>query len=388
MNSYWKFVTRFRLRRELTLVLAVLVCSFAALWLPEELARFMYPRDDNDGHNKLVDDYRKTMVELLGGVLVVYALSLGRTHNRTAEKMLTVRQQALHLTREAQTTDRIIKAISQLSASDEQGRKQMEVRFGGIYALERIARESADDHWTIMEIFNAYIRQNAGSGAPAYARSKIDGDIQAILTVLGRRQHKLDRGCLDLSGAILPGAEIRNAHLEGIGLFGACLESAGLEESHLEGATLVGSNLQGAQLSDAYLEGARMARTNLNGVTAHRARLQRADIADASLRGAILEGAYLEKADLTRTRLDRAKLAGAHMEQAILADARLDQADLTRAHLHGANLIGVVDLTQEQLDAAYGDETTQLPAGLYRPRHWSEAWVRGPLASGKARLIS
>jgi uncharacterized protein YjbI with pentapeptide repeats len=388
MSGQKKFVTRFRLQRELALIVTVLVCGFTALWLPGEVAHIIYPGDDNDRHSKIADDYRKTLVELLGGVLAVYALSLGRTHNKVSEEMLVVRQKALGLTREAQTTDRMIKAISQLSASDDQGRKQMEVRFGGIYALERIARESSDDHWTIMEILSAYIRQNANSGATAYKRAKIDGDIQAILTVLGRRQHKLDSGCLDLSGTILPGAEIRSAHLEGINLIGACLESAGLEESHLEGATLMGSSLQNAQLADAYLEGAHMGEANLNGATAYRARLQRADIIDASLQEVILEGAHLERADLTRARLERARLAGAHLEGATLADARLDQADLTRAYLHGANLIGVVDLTQAQLDAAYGDETTRLPVGLYYPRHWSEAWAHRTLASGEARLIS
>jgi hypothetical protein len=41
------------------------------------------------------------------------------------------------------------------------GSGQMEVRLGGIYALERIARDSARDHWPIMEILTAYLQTHA-----------------------------------------------------------------------------------------------------------------------------------------------------------------------------------------------------------------------------------
>ncbi len=37
----------------------------------------------------------------------------------------------------------------------------LEVRLGGIYALERIARDSPKDHWTIMEVLTAYVRENS-----------------------------------------------------------------------------------------------------------------------------------------------------------------------------------------------------------------------------------
>ena len=52
-------------------------------------------------------------------------------------------------------TDRFTKAIEQL------GSDNLAVRLGGIYALERIAKDSKRDHWTIMEVLTAYVRQNA-----------------------------------------------------------------------------------------------------------------------------------------------------------------------------------------------------------------------------------
>ena len=32
---------------------------------------------------------------------------------------------------------------------------------GGIYALGRIAKDSEKDHWPVMEVMSAYIRENA-----------------------------------------------------------------------------------------------------------------------------------------------------------------------------------------------------------------------------------
>ena len=80
----------------------------------------------------------------------------------------------------------------------------------------------------------------------------------------------------------------------------------------------------------------------------------------------------MQKADLTRASLQGAKLGGAHLEEAALVDAHLDYADLSRAYLHGANLAGAVGLSQEQIDSAYGDGTTQLPSGLIYPPYWSD----------------
>ncbi|MGF7234106.1 MAG: pentapeptide repeat-containing protein [Frankia sp.] len=80
-----------------------------------------------------------------------------------------------------------------------------------------------------------------------------------------------------------------------------------------------------------------------------------ADLRGADLRGANLRGTYLIGADLTRADLRTADLIG---------------ADLRDANLTGADLTGAIFLTPSQLDAARGDRSTTLPAGLERPSHW------------------
>ncbi len=45
-------------------------------------------------------------------------------------------------TRDSKITERFAKAVEQLGAVDKDGRKLLELHFGGIYTLQRIARDS------------------------------------------------------------------------------------------------------------------------------------------------------------------------------------------------------------------------------------------------------
>ncbi len=66
-----------------------------------------------------------------------------------------------------------------------------------------------------------------------------------------------------------------------------------------------------------------------------------------------------------------ALLLGADLREAALADADLLGADLRGADVRGCDLSNVLFLTQPQVNAANGDATTVLPAGLDRPGHWT-----------------
>jgi uncharacterized protein YjbI with pentapeptide repeats len=50
---------------------------------------------------------------------------------------------------------------------------------------------------------------------------------------------------------------------------------------------------------------------------------------------------------------------------------RLYRVDLTETYLNGADLSGAEGLSQEQLDAAFGDVRTELPDDLQRPASWA-----------------
>ena len=56
---------------------------------------------------------------------------------------------------EGQITERFTKAVEQL------GSDNTAISLGGIYALERIAKDSEKDHWPVMEVLTAYVRENS-----------------------------------------------------------------------------------------------------------------------------------------------------------------------------------------------------------------------------------
>jgi hypothetical protein len=57
--------------------------------------------------------------------------------------------------RQRRITESFSKAVEQL------GSDKLEMRLGGIYALERISKESPDDYWTVMENLTAFVRERS-----------------------------------------------------------------------------------------------------------------------------------------------------------------------------------------------------------------------------------
>ncbi len=266
------------------------------------------------------------------------------------------------LNREGQITDRYTKAIDQL------GSTALDVRLGGIYALERLMRDSPADQPTIVEVLAAYVREHAPRD-PAAASSGPAADVQAALTVLRRRpehpsEPPVDLGRTCLNGADLYGARLTGATLTGATLTGATLTRADLAGAKLTGADLAGATLAGADLAGAKLTGAKLTGANLTGAKLTGAFLTDAELAGAFLTHANLTGAFLTGANLAGAFLTRANLAGAFLTHANLTGANLTHAFLTHANLTGA------DLTGEQIEAAIGDGSTVLPKGLQRPSSW------------------
>jgi len=315
--------------------------------------------------------------------------------------------------RQRRITDSFSKATEQL------GSDKIEVRLGGIYTLERISKESADDYWTVMETLAAFVRERASwqetarrvselayflwqeAGRPdgradehwrqavrTTERTEPPTDIAAVLTVIRRRDPanyerekqigwEFDLTGTDLRGADLlevhlDGANLREAHLDGAYLGGAHLDRANLRAAHLDGAYLEGAHLDGAYLREAHLAGANLRFAHLERARLDGAHLDGANLEEAHLEGAGLFAAHLDGADLGDAHLEGANLEGAHLAGANLDDAHLAGADLEDADLEGADLRGAKGLTQAQLDAAWGDEKTLLPAGLRRPARWTE----------------
>jgi uncharacterized protein YjbI with pentapeptide repeats len=311
---------------------------------------------------------------------------------------LLMATRTFRLTQQGQITERYTKAIEQL------GSDKLDVRLGGIYALERIAKDSRQDHPTVVEVLSAFVREHSNSthsdsgpstvtvlssspqsDSGSTAERQDDGkqrpttpqpttDVRAAVRVLGRLPSLPNVSRADLSSAQLSRADLgvvnlrkanlRKANLEEANLGGANLEEANLEEANLRAANLraahlreanLRADLQGAALSGADLQGAMLEGANLQGAWLRVANLQRAQLPTANLQGANLQRANLQGADLVWADLQGADLREAHLEG----------ADLVRANLQGANLDGA------WLQEAEGGADTVWPDGF----DWKAAGV-------------
>jgi len=196
--------------------------------------------------------------------------------------------------RGGQVTGRYATAIEQL------GSERLDVPIGGIYALQRIADDSARHHRAVMEVLTAFIGEHSHEQRPppdpgGQAREQSPRpDVQAALTVVGRRLTQrdirpVDLARADLAGANLLQADLAGAALHGADLTGAVLANAVLARAELLAAKLVRADLTGADLGGARLTGADLTRADLTG----------ADLTDADLTGATLTGADLTRTELT-----------------------------------------------------------------------------------------
>ncbi len=318
------------------------------LWLPEwmvnryngkPLSRFEY--------TNAVDEYRKTLAQIMGGCALLVGLYFTWRTTRTAE--------------DGRITDRFSKAVEQLGATNKDGSKQIEPRLGGIYSLERIARDSKRDARAIVEILCAYVRENAPrkyvkldpeTGDPLEdepERVKIATDIRAILNFLSRFRPQFRNDptlVFDLSTTELFTADMSSCELDG----------ADLRKAYLERADLSYGRLESADLTNAYLSRAKLTKATLTNST-----LYRANLVSADLYGADLLGANLSEANLTK----------ANLKKAVMGLVGNSSTNLQGTNLKDANLIGVdlsyvSGLSAKQILSANRDETTVLPEAVVK----------------------
>ncbi|MET9479896.1 pentapeptide repeat-containing protein [Streptomyces sp. NPDC006638] len=255
------------------------------------------------------------------------------------------------LNKEGQITDRYTAAVGNL------GQDKMEVRLGGIYALQRIMQDSRRDQPTIANVLATYIRIHAAK-RPAKGQD-IPADVAAALTVLAARDTAHDDTFrLDLRAAKLPNVEpgpstqiaaLRRSDLRGTDLSGAYLDLADLNGTDLSAAHLNGTLLTNTDLGHAVLDSADLGGADLGG----------ADLSDASLIDADLSGAFLNEVNLSD-----AVLSGADLTDAQLHNTNLKGANLSGADLRDTDLSSVVNLTKSQVDSARVNGKTRLPARL------------------------
>jgi Pentapeptide repeats (8 copies) len=193
-----------------------------------------------------------------------------------------------------QVTERFSKVIDHL------GSKEIEIRFGGIYALEQIAIDSPDKyHWTFVEILSAFIREKS---LLLKENETPTSDIYTAFNVLGRRKVGEDpfNGKVDFTSV------------------------------------------------------------NLSKVIADKVRFSKADFSQSNFSNSSINKGWFKAANLSRVDFGGSKLNDVNFENADLTNAIFKGAEFTKINLKGADLTGS-DLTIEQLQSSITNSKTKLP---------------------------
>jgi uncharacterized protein YjbI with pentapeptide repeats len=275
------------------------------------------------------NELRKTLIQAVGGILIIIGFYFSW---KTLETTRIQNDQTARSTIDAQITERFTKAIDQLGAFAGKD-KNLPIRVGGIYDLERVAEsvhaahegntaslsaaqrkiyQDADlrDYFRTIALLAGYVRSEFRlSALPASPRSKsyfAPPDEQAALIVIGYLNAKYDF-ILDLCYTDLSGADLRGLHLNQI------------------------------DLDDADFRNALFSNTTLAGAALFRSDFDDVDLDDTDLEGADLDGASLRRTTLTKTKMKLACLWNTHLDA-------------------GASI------TQQQARSACGNDATTLPA--------------------------
>jgi hypothetical protein len=257
---------------------------------------------------QLQNNVRTALLQVTGGLVVVIG------------GLATWRQ--VHINREGQITERLTRAVDQI------GSENVDVRIGGIYALERIGRNSVSDRYTVQFILGAFIRNHAPwhVGAPGGAQHPtavveqrpslrmVAPDIQTAVAVLARRERA--------PAVLAPNPFGGRLFLSHVDLRGLEVYNGRLVNTYLQYTNLAGAQLAGTQLDRSVLTWADLRECQLEGVS----------FVDADLSNAYLSGANLRDADLTG-----ALLAGAQADATTTWPSGFDAERLAQA---GVRLIG------------------------------------------------
>jgi Pentapeptide repeats (8 copies) len=226
----------------------------------------------------------------------------------------------VQVSRQGQITDRFSKALDQIGHP-----KDANTRLGGIFALERIAKESEQDRVSIAQIIASFARAHAHwKGTPRSGKSPCPArqeykdiasesimevrspDVQGAITVLGREPLAEDTPAF-LHEINTPLADFNDAHFKKARFRGANLLSARMVDAHFEGALFdtedggyCNAHLEliiarRVSFQDANLEGAYLYQANLRDANLSRTDLRNADLREADLTGAILKDAVANK---------------------------------------------------------------------------------------------
>ena len=168
-------------RRKATGYSVLLLCAFIALvWLIWKAPEIQMQKIQDSVERARAETYaRDVYIKAVGGLAVIAtAVASWRNLENTKKGVLVAE--------EKQVTERFAKAVEMLSDSDRY------IRLGGIYALERIAKDSDKDYWQVMEILSAFIRSKSVRNQPIIGETELEVEPYTTATLRQIEERRID----------------------------------------------------------------------------------------------------------------------------------------------------------------------------------------------------
>lgn len=249
-----------------------------------------YPNISELNKAKLIEDHRRTLISGISTIATIVGAVVLIANLKDSQSRLVLdtdkSSREFKIAESRLVAERFSKAIEFLGDKDNES-----VQLGGIYSLEKIANDSPEYYWTILEILTAYVRRKSPliKNRAYIKHPEISFPVQAALTSICRQRKSLldDKDIINLGAINLTLANLtlvdRSAN------FTFCLFC----NSNLYRATLNDLNLTHANFSGAFLYSADLRNSDLSYANFQLANLSYADLTGAILRKTNFDGAIL-----------------------------------------------------------------------------------------------
>jgi uncharacterized protein YjbI with pentapeptide repeats len=393
-----------------TVIIALFIL---VIWLPIWQTSHLRTTDEIK-KARLKNEFRKTIVQLLGGLLIIIGLSF-------TSKQISNSTDQLRLSSESQSSDRYFRAIEQL------GSEKLQLRLGAVYALSRLGldSENAKDQWMVVSVLSAFVKQNTShnGNVSSVPYSKDTGyrppaDIQQALRVIGNsnllfshlKEWSFDLSETDLSGYSLGGLTFTNcmftrSHMNKTicinsvfkqSVFTKCtmdngkftnvnfsgsamnetsflkcsLDNVTFDRTYLPFSNFTGAKIVGTSFKDGYLQRAEFVGANVNSCN-----YEKANLFAIVFTHSIMVNNRFNGCDLRNCKFDGAIVDNCDFTGANLQDSSWDNVELLNVHFEGADLTGATGLVDDDIEFCSVDNA-RLPDGLKKQKK--------PLSTNKA----
>lgn len=416
VKRYLADVSRVNLRR--AAIISLLICYAVYIW-PLVSQLYQHAISDNANFAANAKDALLAIGAAVGAPFLLWRTSIASRQAHTAL--------------ESHNVELFTKAV-ELLGSDKDGFDQhgtlikvpnLELRMGGILALDRMAQDSPKDYWRVISVLASYVRNNSKANRDRLSDTLVGGlqnssyperqnfllreklpsaDIQLAIDVIGKRpkwglrQERKNKFRVDLSNCNLRGIKFSRNYddyygpsrtnfswcdFSGSELDASELSAVDLSNCILNGARLVGAYLTHAHLKNVEVSDADLRMANFTGANLFRANFSECDARDAvfsesDLRRASFVGCNLMRADIQCAKMERTGFLGNDLtasdlrrnvfKQSWFAGNELKSAKLYHSDFSSLNFR--LSGNQNDFSAACGDLTTVLPPGVMRPNWW------------------